>query len=489
MTRLKRFITKHDSLCVFLLFLLISVGFVFKNKIWGFDSLWLFGNLYKLSNGLHIYEEVNIITFPLFYELFRILLTVFNNYLGFLLLNFLTVAPLYFMIYQLFKACNIKKHFALLFAMLIGVMTNEIATFGPNYNTCSLLLYITGLYFYFKKRDSKFSFIIQGVFAFLVLLCHQKFGAAYIGGLLLLHLFNIKSEKKSIVTLLKTYSITFVLFLLFVLILFLTNRLNNFLDLTILSIGSFKNNISFSTLSTLLLLVIIAFFIFSLITIKKKYNNYEPLKILLCFSISLLLIIYPIFNEYHFLLYFTFLFILGLYVLYNLFESFLNNKVVNRLFAVISILLALFLVANSVVRFIVWNNNHIKTPGDIFYGAVIENNLAKSVDETTEYIKSLKEQGKNYRIISIHAMLYTLYDIPKNNNGYLDMPLRGNLGKDDWHVIINELDKESEGTYIIIDRKINGEFKIFQFPEEVFDYVNEHYKYIEDVGFYSVFEK
>ena len=97
MTKLKRFITKHDSLCVFLLFLLISVGFVFRNVILGFDSLWVFGNLYKLSNGLQIYEEVNILTFPLFYELFRMLLTLFNNYLGFLLLNFLIITPLYFM--------------------------------------------------------------------------------------------------------------------------------------------------------------------------------------------------------------------------------------------------------------------------------------------------------------------------------------------------------------------------------------------------------
>ena len=89
MSKLKTFINKHDNIFVFLLLLVISVGFVFRNVILGFDSLYVFGNLYKLSQGFIIYEEVNIITFPLFYELFRILLSLFGNYLGFLILNFL----------------------------------------------------------------------------------------------------------------------------------------------------------------------------------------------------------------------------------------------------------------------------------------------------------------------------------------------------------------------------------------------------------------
>ena len=55
--------------------------------------------------------------------------------------------------------------------------------------------------------------------------------------------------------------------------------------------------------------------------------------------------------------------------------------------------------------------------------------------------------------------------------------------------LINILDQEPEGTYIIIDRKIDGKFLIYQFPEEVFNYVNENYKYIQDIGNYSVYEK
>jgi hypothetical protein len=253
--------------------------------------------------------------------------------------------------------------------------------------------------------------------------------------------------------------------------------------------GSFTHNIAFSLLTALLLFVIIAFFIFNLIIIKKRYNNYKTLKTLLCFSIPLLLIVYPIFNEYHFYLFFAVFFILFFYSLYSLFESFLNNKVVNKLVAAMSILLTLFLISNSVVQLIIWNNHNIKTPGDVFYGAAIDNRLTKPVNETTEYIESLKEQGKHYRILSLHAMLYTLYDIPEKNNNYFDLPLRGNLGKNDWHTLSNILDQEPKGTYIIIDRKIDGKFLIYQFPEEIFNYVNEHYTYIRDIGNYSVYEK
>ncbi len=489
MNKLKTFITKHDNLFVFLLFLVISSGFIFINEILGYDSLWVFGNLFKLSHGLEIYEEVNIVTFPLFYELFQLLLSLFNNYLGFLLLNYLVIPPLYFMIYQVFKACNVRKKFALLFTLIIWIITHEISSFGPSYNTFSLLLYIAGLFLYLKKKDSKFSFIIQGIFAFLILMCNQKFGAAYIGSLLLIHLFSVKSEKKSIVSLLKTYLVTSFLCGLFVLILFLTNKLNSFIDLTISGLGSFTQNFGINAMSITYLVGIFAFAIFSCICIKKKYNNYKNIKPLLCFSIPLLLITYPIFNAYHFLLYFTVFSILVAYVLYNLFEKILNHRIVNKIINILTIIAVTSLIIFSVVIFINWNSKRIKTPGDIFYGAVIVEYFQEPIKETTQYIETLKEQGKNYRIVSVHSMFYTLYDIPEKNNGYFDMPLKGNFGKEDWHKLINMLDQDPEETYIIIDAKVNGDFLIYQFSREVYDYINEHYTYVQEIGCYSVYKK
>ena len=489
MNKLKTFVTKHDNIFVFLLLFIITAGFIFRNAPLEYDSLWVFGNLSKLSHGFRIYEEVNIVTFPLFYETFGMLLSLFNNYLGFLILNFLVVTPLYFMVYQLFKACNVKKNFALLFTMLNIIVTRDIVAWGPSYNTLALLLYIIGMWAYLKKKDSKFSFIIQGVLAFLVLMCNQKFGAAYIASLFLLHIFNIKSEKKSIIKLLKTYLVTFILCALFVLVLFLTNRLNAFLDMTILGLGSFTKNYSFNMLPALYLLGILGFLVFCLICVKKKYNNYTTLKTLICFSFTPLIVVYPIFNDYHFLVFFTIFSILILYSFYNLFEKLIDNKFVNKIINILSITALLVLLINGVSNFITWNTKHIKAPGDIFYGAILPEQLQIKVTETSEYINSLKEKNINYRVLSNHAMYYTLYDVPEKNNGYFDMPLRGNLGKDDWHSLINTLNQEPEGTYIIIDRKIDGKFGIYQFPEEVFNYVNDNYAYIQDIGFYSVYKK
>ena len=155
MNKLKTFVTKHDNIFVFLLLFIITAGFIFRNAPLEYDSLWVFGNLSKLSHGFRIYEEVNIVTFPLFYETFGMLLSLFNNYLGFLILNFLVVTPLYFMVYQLFKACNVKKNFALLFTMLNIIVTRDIVAWGPSYNTLALLLYIIGMWAYLKKKDSK----------------------------------------------------------------------------------------------------------------------------------------------------------------------------------------------------------------------------------------------------------------------------------------------------------------------------------------------
>ena len=489
MAKLKEFIKKHDNLFVFLIFFILSTGFIFRNMSLEFDSLWVFGNLSKLAQGFKIYEEVNIVTFPLFYELFGALLSLCNNYLGFILLNYLITAPLYFMIYQVFKACNVKKNFALLFAIIVLIITRDIVAAGPNYNTFALLLYVIGLWLYLKKKDSKYSFILQGIFAFLVLMCNQKFGAAYIGALFLLHFFNIKSEKKSIVKLLKTYLVTFVLCALFILFLFLTNRLNGFLDMAVLGLGSFTQNYAFSMIITLYILGIIAFFIFALICVLKKYNNYKTLKVLVCFTFTPLIVVYPIFNGYHFFIYLTVFSILVLYSLYNLFEKLVDNKLLCKIVSAASIIALLILAINAILNFTTWTKKHVNDPNDPFYGTILSDKLKDCVKETNEYINSLKENNTNYRLLSHHAMLYTLYDVPEKNNGYFDMPLRGNLGKDDWHSLINTLDQEPEGTYIIIDRKIDDKFEMYQFPEEVFNYVNENYKYIRDVGHYSVYEK
>lgn len=489
MAKLKEFVKSHDSLCVFLLFLVISTGFIFKNEILGYDSLWVFGNLYKLGHGFQIYEEVNIITFPLFYEVFQVLLSLFNNYLGFLLLNYLIVTPLYFMIYQIFKACNVKRRFALLFTLIIWIIYNQVVLVGPSYNTLALLFYITGLLLYFKKKDSKFSFIIQGVLAFLTLMCNQKFGAAYVIGLLLLHLFDSESKKKAIVSLLKTYLITALLCALFVVILFLTNKLNSFVDLTLSGLGSFTQNFTLRPNSIMFLIGILIFSVFGFICIKKMFNNYKNIKTLLCFTIPLLLVTYPIFNDYHFYIYLTAFGIPALYIFYNLFEQLLDHKFVNKIISIITILTVLGLIIFSVVIFINWNSKKNNNPNDAFYGAVIADYLESPIEETNKYIESLNEQNKNYRILSIHAMFYTLRDVPEKNNGYFDMPLRGNFGKEDWHKLIAVLDQEPEGTYIIIDAKINGDFSVFQFPGEVYDYINEHYKYVQDLGEYVVYEK
>ncbi len=489
MTKIKNFVTKHDNLFVFLLFLLISIGFVFKNKIYGFDSLWLFGNTYKLANGLKIYEEVNILTFPFFYELFQLILRLFNNFLGFLLSNFLLAVPLYFMIYQVFKSLNIKKSFALLFTLACSLITPQLFIFGPSYNTFSLLLYVIGLFLYLKKKDSKYSYIFQGLIAFLILMCDQKFGAAYIAGLFLICVSSLKSEKKPIINLVKTYLVIAFLCLVTILVLFLTNRLNSFINLTILSIGSFTQNLSLGIISALYLLGIGIFFILVIVCIVKKYNNYKPLKTLLCLTFPLLIIVYPIFNHYHFILFFTLFFILVFYTLYNLFDKLLVEKTLGLVVSIVNLLFSLLLIFNSILTFINWNSTRIKTPGDLFYGAVIYDSLKVPLEETNNYINSLKEQNINYRILSIHSMFYTLYDVPEKNNSYFDLPLRGNLGKDNWHALSNILDQEPEGTYIIIDRKIDGDFLMYQFPEEIFNYVNENYQYIEDVGFYSVYIK
>ena len=48
-------------------------------KLSPYDSLWVFGNIYKLATGKVIYKDVNIITTPIFYESGKVLLNIFGK--------------------------------------------------------------------------------------------------------------------------------------------------------------------------------------------------------------------------------------------------------------------------------------------------------------------------------------------------------------------------------------------------------------------------
>ena len=162
---------------------------------------------------------------------------------------------------------------------------------------------------------------------------------------------------------------------------------------------------------------------------------------------------------------------------------------VDKTFKVFTAIAIIFFIINSIISVVHWGTKCNKTPGDLYFGSVLDKNMQAYTGELSEYINTLKEQNINYRIVSIHAMIFTLYDVPEKNNSFCDMPLRGNFGKDDWHRITNILDQDPEGTYIIVDKKIDDKFLIYQFPEGIFNYINDNYKHVKDFEVYSVYEK
>ena len=90
-----------------------------------------------------------------------------------------------------------------------------------------------------------------------------------------------------------------------------------------------------------------------------------------------------------------------------------------------------------------------------------------------DYLKAKQNENKNIKIISSVAMLYTLpLEI---DNWYFDLPLTGNLGRDDYKTLTTALEKEPQGTLILIDNE-KMQYTSGQLSEKTIEYVKNNAK-------------
>lgn len=484
MKKILDFVKKHDSLIMLIVIIIITL--VAGNfELSYYDDLYLFGNLYKLCNGQIIYKDVNILVTPIFYLMCKFILNMFaKNYITFKIIGIIIGISIYFTIYNIQKELKISKIYRIFNTISIIALTSHIVLYIANYNTLALLFLLIGILYTIKNYNNKPKTynLVQSIFVALTILTDQKMGVGYI-------IAYILSERK-IKNIIKTAIYSLIWAIIFILIELASNNLQYFWNMCVLNTGAFTDNVKSDIIGILGLIGIITIFVITILYMKKikgEYNiNYDKTKILLSFSIGSLIIIYPILNEYHVTISIIIWLILAFYELYSVFEDLINEKSIQKIISIITCCIFLFMFILNLANTIKYVKHFNKDKNSFYYGMYINDEDMKIINNITDYIVEQQKSNKNIKIVSPVAMLYT---IPLNiDNWYFDLPLTGNLGKEDYQILIDELKSEPDGTLILIENDKN-EKKCYQTSKQTIDYIKNNYKKIEEVEYFDVYEK
>ena len=488
MEKIKETIKKYENINIILFILLMITGFCVNLYIWDTDEVWNFQFIYKMLNGYKIYTDANVITTPLFHSIGYILLKILGqNILVFRIYNILIMTIMYFLIYKILGKLSKNKFSIFVYFFIIMIETIMLCAGGANYNALAINFVLLGVYFNLKWiEEEKQHNVKQGIIMFLVLFTKQNIGVFYIFGVCLYQLIkerNIKNIIKQIVTLGILVGISMIIFIHF-------GIFNDFINYAVLGIGEFaKENIG-GSINNLIKMLCFAIFV-SILTaflIKKKIIQNEDknkLLLLVILSIPLMLIGYPIYNEYHTTLGDLLLFLTIFYILDYIFFSNMSLGKWKKIVKIFLTLLIMVYMYVSILHFISWFMNSLQNKyfdnSHPFYGGYLKEENKEEFEIITNYVANSEE---NVIILTEDAALYM---VPlKRNNGVMDYPCLGNIGKDGEDNLIQKIE-ETHNTKFLIKKDEKDLFE--QESKKINQYIKENLDYIGDIEKFSIYEK
>ena len=483
MKKIKQYIKKHDEIFFLILFFIIILGnniYIVLNQ----DDLWNFQNIYKMYNGYKIYIDANVITTPLFHTIGLIIFKILGaNFFIYHLYGTIINLLLALGTYKIFKSLKISKTTSILLTSIIFIIEYELFKI-TNYNNLYLTLIAYGIIIALnrKKYTTNKFIIIETIIAFLILMTKQNVGIVYYISLIIYNLIYEKESKQK--NILQIIVISIALTCIFIITLYKIGILEGFVSYSILGIKEFASkNLTHTILHILLTIsIFITPLVLTLIFNKKLKKEKELIKninILAIFSIPLIIIAYPIFNNLHIQYASYYILILLIYISYYFIQQICKNYTNNRniiKYITTIILIALTIISiTKIILFIKENTN--KEYSNIYYGISTEK-IERKMNNVIEYIK---EDNQKIIILSTEAGIYMM---PlKASNGNMDEPLLGNLGKEGEDGIIKQI-SQMKNTKILI----NTEKKNYQESDKIREYIKNSLKYIgkiEDLLIYQ----
>lgn len=485
---------KKREIIKILLLLVIPIvvyTFIMDVNINESDELINFQSVCKMVNGYTIYNDFNVIITPMFFYIAALIQKAFGNYLiAFRIYSIIMLYAFYIIFYLILKRFNIKDKVAMVGMLLIVTISMPQISNGANYNVLAVVFYLIGTLLAINEPSNKNSVLI-GIMAYLTFATKQNVGAFFILAIIISELFCYR--KKAIKNLIIQAVVCGILLGLNAIILLMQGNFKQFINYTFLGMQSFgQKNITVNSLKNtrniiIYLGIIVVTILFFKKMVKEKKEEYYKLFI---FALMLNFVVIPIINLYHIFLS-TILTMVELLILLNkLFDKGCSDEdyekrikelhlmSIDKMLLIMDIILYFAIVLTVLNEFLVIKKPIVeKDSTSPYFLCIFEEDIKNSMENVLEYIK----ENDNTIIFSKDSCVYT--PILKNNNGILDLPFNGNLGKESVSALIKEIDKL--GNTKILMKEEN----FWQIPEEAIEYIKSNYHKDGEIEDYIIYSK
>ena len=495
--KIKKHIKKHKILySAILIFFCFSGLMLADNRIGITDELFTFANIFKLSNGVQLYSQNNVIDTPLFFYLAKTFLSIFGtNFFVYRIFAIIIFEIIFLLILNILRKLKVPTLRALIYIVLIILpLSKDLYGNGASYNALAMLFWLLGMNFIIKKDGLKINVIQQGIISALIFATKQNIGIYYLIGLSLFVIYeyrkNIKEMLKKLVSI---YAICLLITAIWVVGLIIQGQFKDFINYCFLGIGEFANNHTSFMWEYMVFYFIPILAIIGLVIAIKKYKisiENEIIRVtifFLCFMFSSALIGYPIFNAYHVKLATLVSLIYAIYffdvVLISRMEELFKIRIVKVILICYTIIfLAVSLYNIFEFTIIITSDNYKTSFDDPFFGKVATSEMSDRINKIINFIELKQANNQDVIIFSAEANIYRI--ILKQNYQDFDLPYLGNWGYNGEERVLNKI-KNSKDTFILIkDEDIIG-----QESTRIKDYIKNNYNKtgeIEDFAIYYI---
>ena len=500
----------------FILFIFIAVmvfSIIAINPISNLDEIWNYNTARAIAQNLIPYKDISMITTPLLPMITALFLKLISNevIVSRVLASVLWGGVL-FSIFKILKLLIKEENTCLIITALLGLLFRDC--YCIDYNILSLMFSLIILYIELKNIDkphfenNKNDFLI-GILAGLTVCTKQSIGAILaiiVVGYKIIFVQNKKEVIEYLKTAFKRIIGILIPMILVCIYLIATNSLQDFINYAVLGISTFSNKIPYAQLmnndkkeiqilSRIMPFILLAMAVLTIMLQNKKKkenigNTDNKILTILIYSLSTIIIMYPISDEIHFLIAGTITFIGLAYILYLLgitIYNKINLQSKKKIYKITSLMISIIAIAFIAVRGIENITEYTKQEKnetiEHYKNIQISKYLQERINEIDNFILEQEKENKKVYILDAEAAIYM---IPINNyNKDYDMFLKGNIGKDGQEGQIQKI-KQKETNEIILIRKRNLQSN-WQTPTEVVNYVRENLEFMGEVSIYEVY--
>lgn len=500
----------------FILFIFIAVmvfSIIAINPISNLDEIWNYNTARAITQNLIPYKDISMITTPLLPMITALFLKLIaNEVIVSRVLASVLWGGVLFSIFKILKLLIKEENTCLIITALFGLLFRDC--YCIDYNILSLMFSLIILYIELKNIDkphfenNKTDFLI-GILAGLTVCTKQSIGAILaiiVVGYKIIFVQNKKEFIEYLKTAFKRIIGILIPIILVLIYLIVTNSLQDFINYAVLGISTFSNKIPYAKLmnndkkeiqilSRIMPFILLAMAVLTIVLQNKKKkenigNIDNKILTMLIYSLSTIIIMYPISDEIHFLIAGTITFIGLAYILYLLgitIYNKINLQSKKKIYKITSLMISIIAIAFIAVRGIENITEYTKQEKnetiEHYKNIQISEYLQERINEIDIFILEQEKENKKVYILDAEAAIYM---IPINNyNKDYDMFLKGNIGKDGQEGQIQKI-KQKETNEIILIRKRNLQSN-WQTPTEVVNYVRENLEFMGEVSIYEVY--